>query len=144
MFAVAYYSRNIFLMNEKNPLEKVNHEIDLDENRTRCIKICVATPIPLINYLTPWLIEPADSILHSQGLSNSPYPKSNQPNYSYWHLFLYRFLISSPHLGQGLPTALFPLGLPVKILKILPSSILTSCPVHLLDLITLPILASWS
>ena len=46
-------------------------------------------------------------------------------------------------LHLGLPKGLFPIGLPVKILKaLLPSSILTTCPAHLnfLDLITLIIL----
>ena len=44
------------------------------------------------------------------------------------------------HLRRGLPKGLFPVGLPVKILKaLLPSSILATCPAHpnLLDLITL-------
>ena len=46
----------------------------------------------------------------------------------------------SSHLRLGLPKGLFPVGLPVKILKaLLPSSILATCPAHLnrLDLITL-------
>ena len=46
--------------------------------------------------------------------------------------------------GGSMPLqGLFPVGLPVKILKaLLPSSILATCPVHLnlLDLITLTIL----
>ena len=52
-------------------------------------------------------------------------------------------LILSSHLRLGLPKVLFPVGLPVKILKeLLSSSILATCPAHLnlLDLITLPIL----
>jgi hypothetical protein len=52
-------------------------------------------------------------------------------------------LILSSHLRLGLPKDLFPVGLPVKILKaILPSSILATCPAYhnLLDLITLTIL----
>ena len=46
----------------------------------------------------------------------------------------------SSHLRLGLPKGLFPVGLPVKILKaLLPYSILATCPAHLnlLDLITL-------
>ena len=31
--------------------------------------------------LTPWLMEPIGSMLHSQGLSNNSYPEPNQPNY---------------------------------------------------------------
>ena len=48
----------------------------------------------------------------------------------------------SSQLLLGLPNGLFPVGLPVKILKaLLPSSILATCPAHLnlLDLITLTI-----
>ena len=52
-------------------------------------------------------------------------------------------LILSSHLRLGFPKGLFPVDLPVKILKALPpSSILATCPAHLnlLDLITLTIL----
>ena len=43
-----------------------------------------------------------------------------------------RILILSSHLRLGLPKVLFPVGLPVKILKeLLPSSILATCPAHL-------------
>ena len=52
-------------------------------------------------------------------------------------------LILSSHLRLGLPEGLFPVGLPVEILKaFLPSSIQATCPAHLnlLDLITLTIL----
>jgi hypothetical protein len=48
----------------------------------------------------------------------------------------------SSHLRLGLPKGLFPVGLPVKILKaLLPSYILATCSAHLnlLDLITLTI-----
>ena len=49
----------------------------------------------------------------------------------------------SSHLRLDLPKGIFPVGLPVKMLKAhLPSSILATCPAHmnLLDLITLTIL----
>ena len=52
-------------------------------------------------------------------------------------------LILFSHLCLGLPKGLFPVGLPVKILKaFLSSSILATCPAHrnLLHLITLTIL----
>ena len=52
-------------------------------------------------------------------------------------------LILSSHIRLGLPKGLFPVGLPVKILKtLLPSSILATCPVHLnlVDLTTLTML----
>jgi hypothetical protein len=37
----------------------------------------------LINLLTPWLMEPGGSMIHSQGSSNSPYPEPNQSNSLY-------------------------------------------------------------
>ena len=37
--------------------------------------------------LTPWHKEPGGSMPHSQGLSNNPYPDSNQPDSSHWQLF---------------------------------------------------------
>ena len=52
-------------------------------------------------------------------------------------------LISSTHLRLGLPKGIFPLGVPVKILKaLLPTSILPTWPANLslLDLITPTIL----
>ena len=98
------------------------------------------TPLHSRDVLTliPWLMEPGGSMPHSQGLSDNPYPELNQPNYT-----LRSILILSSRLRLGLPKSLFPVGLPVKILKVfLPSSILATCPVHLnlLDLITLTIL----
>jgi len=33
------------------------------------------------NLLTPWLVELAGSMPHSQGLSNNSYPEPNEPNY---------------------------------------------------------------
>ena len=38
--------------------------------------------------LTPLLMEPGDSMPHSQGLVSNPYPESNQPNSSFWYPFL--------------------------------------------------------
>ena len=80
----------------------------------------------------------------STGVSNNPYPEPNQHNPVVLIPISLRFiLILSSHLCIGLPKGLFPVGLPVEILKaFLPSSILTTCPAHLklLDLITLTIL----
>ena len=77
--------------------------------------------------LTPWLMEPGGSMPHLQGLSNNPYPEPNQPNYPSMSI-----LILFSHLRLGLLKGLFPVGLPVTILKaLLPSSILTSCNAHL-------------
>jgi len=86
-------------------------------------------------------MEPGGSMPHSQGspiihtLSRiNPFPAmipiSSRP-----------ILILSAHLRLGVAKGLFPVGLPVKILKA-PSSILATCPAHLnlLDLITLTIL----
>ena len=77
-------------------------------------------------------MEPGGSMSHSQGLSNNSYPEPNQP-----------ILILSSHLRLDLPKSLFPVGLPVKMLKaLLPSSILVTGPanLNLLDLIILIIL----
>ena len=54
-------------------------------------------------------------------------------------------LILSSHLCLGLPKCIFLAGVPVKILKALLPSILTTWPAHLslLDLITLIILGEW-
>ena len=52
---------------------------------------------------------------HSQGLSNNLYPEHNQPNSK----------ISS-HLRLGLPKGIFPIGVPVKILKVSTNSILVT------------------
>ena len=66
-------------------------------------------------------MEPGGSMPHSQGLSNNSYPEPNQLNCPHWYLIL------SSHQRLGLPKGLFPVGLPVKILKaLLPSSILAT------------------
>ena len=81
---------------------------------------------------------------HSQGLSNNSYPETNQPQFPALKPISSRsILILSSHLRLGLSKGLFPLGLPVNILKeLLLSSILATCPAHLnlLDLIALTIL----
>ena len=76
-------------------------------------------------------------------LSNNHYPEPNQPNYPHWYISSRSIPVFSSHIRLGLSQVLFPVGLPVKILKtLLNSSILATCPVHLnlLDLITLTIL----
>ena len=83
-------------------------------------------------------MKPGGSMPHSQGLSNNSNPEPNQ-----FPALTPISLILSSHLRLGLPKGLFPVGLPVKILKVLLlSSILATCPAHhnLLDLITLTIL----
>ena len=68
-------------------------------------------------------MEPGGSIQHSQGLSSNPYPESNQPNYSYFFKIYSNIVL----LRLGLPKGVFPVGVPVKILKaLLPSSILAT------------------
>ena len=57
-------------------------------------------------------MEPGGSMPPSQGLSNNSYPEPNQPNSPHWFI-----LILSSYLRLGLPKGLFPVGLPVKILK---------------------------
>ena len=61
-------------------------------------------------------------MLHSQGLSNNPYPEPKQPNYPHLYLSLQdsflilipislkSSLILSSHLHLGLPNGLFPVG----------------------------------
>ena len=74
---------------------------------------------------------------HSQGLSNNSYPVPNNP---IPRIDTYLFKVHTNIVRLGLPKGLFPVGLPVKILKaLLPSSILAICLAHLnlLDLITL-------
>ena len=81
---------------------------------------------------------------HSQWLSSNPYPEPNQPKLpALTHISSRSILILFSHLRLGLPKGLFPVGLPVNILKaLLLSSILATCPAHLnfLDLIILTIL----
>ena len=84
-------------------------------------------------------MEPEGSMPRLQGLSNNP--RINPIPRIDTYLFEVHSNISS-HLRLGLPKGLFPVGLPVNILKaLLLSSILATCPAHLnlLDLITLPL-----
>ena len=79
-------------------------------------------------------------MLHSQGLSNNPYPEPKKTQLpALISIFPRSILILSSHLRLGLPKGLFL----VRILKALLSfSILATCPAHLnfLDFITLNIL----
>ena len=64
-------------------------------------------------------MEPVGSMPHSQVLSNNSYPDPNQPISPH---DTYVFKVHSnivPHLRLGLPKGLFPVALPVKILKAL-------------------------
>ena len=68
-------------------------------------------------------MEAGGSMAHSQGLSNNPYPEPNQPNSSHLYILGY-FQI---HSNIVLPKCLFPVGVPVTIVKtLLPSSILAT------------------
>ena len=63
-------------------------------------------------------MEPEGSMPHSQWFSNNAYPEPI-------HISLRSTLILFFHLRLGLPNGLFPVGLPINILKaLLPSSIL--------------------
>ena len=44
--------------------------------------------VPHKEILTPWFMEPRCSMPHSKALSNNRYYEPNQPNSSYWYLFL--------------------------------------------------------
>ena len=90
-------------------------------------------------------MEPRGSMPHSQGFFNNPcFERINPIPRTDTHFFNIRFKLYS-HLRLGLPKGLFPVGLPVKILKaLLPPSILATLPVYLnlLDLITMTIVGS--
>jgi hypothetical protein len=50
---------------------------------------------------TLWLLKPGGSMLHSQGLSNNPYPEPNQPNSSSdTHFFKIRSNIVLPFMTR--------------------------------------------
>ena len=76
-------------------------------------------------------------MLHSQWPSSNLYPKPNQSNSAYGHLFkIYNPILPSP-LSLLFLRDFFPVALSVKILKaVLSSSILVTYPAHLLDYIT--------
>ena len=78
-------------------------------------------------------MEARGSMPYSQGLSNNPYPVPNQPHFpALIHISSRYILILSSHLRLGLPKGLFPVGLPVNILKALVLSfILATCSAHL-------------
>ena len=85
-------------------------------------------------------MEPGGSLPHSQRPSNNrsrfnPFPRIDT--------YLFKILILSSHLRLGHSKSIFPVGVPLKMLKAVPpSSILATWSAHLnlLDLITLPIL----
>ena len=59
---------------------------DLFQNYSSSGFISKSSPLislRVINQLILWFMEPGDSISHSQGISNNPYPETNQPNFSY-------------------------------------------------------------
>ena len=51
-------------------------------------------------HLTPWLVEPGDSMLHSQGLPNNPYPEPRQFTFLYWHHFKIHYNIVLPFMSR--------------------------------------------
>ena len=74
-------------------------------------------------------MEPGGSMPLIQGLSNNPHPEPNQPNSPHLYLSLQGLILSS---HQRHHKGLFPVGLPIKILKaLLPSSILATYSAHL-------------
>ena len=65
---------------------------------------------------------------YSQGLSNNLYPKPNQAQFfELIHISLRSILILSSHLCLGLSKGLFPVGVPINILKALLSGYV-NCP----------------
>ena len=62
-------------------------------------------------------MEPGGSVPHSQGLSNNPILSRINPITSLIPISTRSILILFSHLRLGLPKGLFPVGLPVTILK---------------------------
>ena len=90
-------------------------------------------------------MEPGGSVPHSQGLLIIPILSRINPIPRIYTYFLRYFVILPSYLRLLLPKGLFPVGLPVKILKtLLPYSILAKLPEHLnlKDLITLTMLGA--
>ena len=82
-------------------------------------------------------MEPGVLMSHSQELSNNLYPIHRV------YAYFFKVLMLSSHLRLGLRKGLFPVGLPLKILKpLLLSSTVTTCTAHLYlqDLTTLTVL----
>ena len=72
-------------------------------------------------------MKPGGSMLHSQGLSNNPYPELIP-------ISSRSILILSSHLCLGLPKGLYPVGLPVIILKALLHSSIPAPPTKVICL----------
>ena len=53
-----------------------------------CLYGCEKWSLASREKLIPLIMKTGDSMPHSQGLSNNPYPEPNQPNSSYWYIFL--------------------------------------------------------
>ena len=73
--------------NKSTIISKIN--VPANGLETQCIlnkSFSVITSTISPELLTQWLMEPGDSMPHSQGLSNNPSPETNQP--SCWYLFL--------------------------------------------------------
>ena len=78
-------------------------------------------------------MENGGSIPHKQRLFNNPYPRAESIQFLVLtSISLRSILILSSHLRVGAPRGLFPVTLPLKILKaLIPFSILATCPAHL-------------
>ena len=78
----------------------------------------------LLKELTPWLVEPGGSIPHSK---NPPIIPIVRVMNTFSCIYLRSIVIFSSHVHLGFPIGLFPVGVPVKMSKvILPSSILAT------------------
>ena len=76
-------------------------------------------------------MEPGSLMPHLQRLFNNPYPELKTQFLILIYISLRYILIFFSHLCIGLPRCLFPVGLPVNILKELPYPILATLPAYL-------------
>ena len=79
-------SRLVLLYDRKNPTLIVQdwEQIEAAQMKfLRSLEMVTCNYYSLTHSLTPWLMEPGGSMLHSQGPSNNPYPELNHPNSSY-------------------------------------------------------------
>ena len=87
-------------------------------------------------------MKPGGTTRNLQGLSNIPILSRINPIPHTDPCFLKIFFCNTAFISTpSLPRGLFPVSLPVKMLKVLLTLILAVCPAHILHLVTLKVLA---